>query len=89
MEEVVALGGDGGLEVGARHAHGDQCQVVVLVDSHVELRSLLERSCRRRLRQRAAQLAELQRLADDLAVALGCVDRALVPVVELGVEEGR
>ena len=89
VEEVVALGGDRGLEVGAGDVDGDQRQVVVGVDLDVQLGPLGQLALGRRLGERAAQLAQLQRLADDLAVALGRVDRALVAVVQLGVEERR
>ena len=89
MEEVVALGRDDGLQVGAGVVDGDQGQVVVVVDLDVQLGALGQLGVGRRLGERAAQLAQLQRLADDLAVALWGVDLALVAVVELRVEERR
>ena len=55
----------------------------------MELGALRQLGLGRRLGERAAQLAQLQRLADDLVVALRGVDGALVAVVELRVEEGR
>ena len=89
MEEVVALGGDRLLEVGARHLDREQGQVVVGVDLDVQLGAARQLGVWSRLRQGAAQLAQRQRLADDLVVALGRVDPPLVAVVELGVEERR
>ena len=68
---------------------GDQRQVVVGVDLDVQLGALGQLAVRRRVGELAAQLAELERLADDLAVALGRVDRALVAVVQLHVEQRR
>jgi len=89
VEEVVALGGDRRLQVGARHLDGQQGEVVVPVDLHVKLGPALELGSPRRLRQRAPQLAQRQRLADYLVMALGCVYPPLVAVVQLRVEEGR
>ena len=40
VEEVVALGGDDGLQVGTRRPDGDQGEVVVAVDLDVELGAL-------------------------------------------------
>ena len=69
VEEVVALGAQHLAEVGAGDGDGDQREVVVLVDLDVELGALGQLEAGRRRGQRAAQLAEVERLADDLAVA--------------------
>ena len=75
MEEVAALGARSRLEVGAGALHGEQRQVVVLVDLGVELGPRLGSAApARRVGERPAQLAAAQRLLDDLAVALGRVD---------------
>ncbi len=89
MEEVVSLRRDHCLQVGARNVHGDQGQVVVFVDRDVQLTALCQLGIGGRLGKRSPQLAQLDGLPDDLAVALGDEDRSLVAVVELGVEERR
>ena len=60
---------------------------MVLVDLDVQLGPAPQFSFGPGLRQGPAQLAQRQRLADDLVVALRRVDAAVVAVVEPGVEE--
>ena len=52
---------------------------MVGVDLDLQLGPRRQLGVRRRLGERAAQLAQLQGAADDLVVALGRVDGALVP----------
>jgi hypothetical protein len=89
MEEVVALGADRLLEVGARDEDGDQRQVVVAVDLHVQLAARRRLAIRRRLGQLPAQSAQLDRLGDDLMVPRRGVDAAAPAVVQLQVKERR
>ncbi len=58
VEEVVALGPDRLLQVGARSPHRDQGQVVVLVDLDLQLGPALQLGFGPRLRQGSAQLAQ-------------------------------
>ena len=88
VEEMVALRCYCGLQIGSWLMGGDQRQVVILVHLHVQAGSLGHPCSGRRVGERAAQFAQCERLADDLAVARRGVDSALVAVVELGVEEG-
>lgn len=57
VEEVVALGGDDGLEVGAGGGDGDQSEVVVGVDLDMDLAALGQVRPRWGVREVAAQLA--------------------------------
>src|ERR1044072_3434891 len=89
VEEVPALSGDDGLQVGSGAAGGDQGQVVIPVDLDVQLRSLSQRRASRGVGELATQLAQLQGAADDPTVALGGVDGGVVATDGLGVEESR
>ena len=89
VEEAAPPGAHDLLQVGTGHRDRDQGEVVVVVDLDLELRPLGQRAVGRRIGERAAQCAQLQRPADDVVMPRGCVDRSVVPVVELGVEERR
>ena len=86
---MVALGPDHGVEVGARYVDGEQREVVVAVHLDVELGPLRQIAFCGRIGEAATQLAQLQGLADDFVVTLRRVHLALVPVVQLQVEERR
>jgi hypothetical protein len=54
VKEVVTLGGDRLLEVGAGSVHGEERQVVILVDLAVQLGSLRQLASRRRVGELAS-----------------------------------
>src|SRR4051794_32362121 len=87
--EGGGLGGGRLLRGGAGGVHGQQRQVVVLVGLAVGVGFLRQLAPRQRVGELAPQLAQLDRPCDDLPVPLGRVDLALVPVVQLQVEQRR